>query len=300
MSDPSAMLQHLFESARSAPFVADNDAYCASVSSVRLVYDRFNLGFNALATELPSQTDEGSSDSLIIIFEGYVFWGRIASAAIGGCLTQRTGSPAPAIRAQLEKLSPELCADVKATHTLSPHIARWIEILETNPNLRFDEFIKGVPEIAPLWSELLARRGAVVDALPTCLSTRGALAEARTVLEGMLSWVIAHEIGHVCMQHTRGSRDQKGWGGITRNQEREADSFASSLLQSRLSRHALLLGALLGELLTAWSRIGGDGSGTHPHSSERYHNLIRSMPSAVADASAIYLLAEGDWELLLP
>ncbi len=301
MSDPEAMLRHLFESARSAPFVAANDAYREAVEPIELRYDGLDPAFNAFAAEARSGpgTEEGGGSrvSMIIILQGYVFWSRIASAGIGRCLAERSRSPAPAMRARLEALSSVLRSDAISVQILKPHVRRWAE---DDGAGSFGDFIRGNPEVAAEFSEFLARRRGVESALGSDLSARGALAEARTVLEGMLSWVIAHEIGHICLHHTRRSESPKGWDEISRNQEREADSFASSLLHSRLSRHALLLGALLGELLTAWSQIGGDGSGTHPHSGERFCNLIRSMPSAVADASAIYLLSEEDWLALLP
>ena len=78
---------------------------------------------------------------------------------------------------------------------------------------------------------------------------------------------------------------------ISRNQEREADSFASSVISSSPFGDYLVFGTILWEAVWVWvERATGQIASTHPLASERLADLIRANPSV---ASEIGLSLEG-------
>ena len=94
---------------------------------------------------------------------------------------------------------------------------------------------------------------------------------------GTVVGVLAHEFGHLALGHCCGSvlNDE-----ISRNHEREADSFASSVVSASEYRESLGLGTIIWELAMAvFESIHGVEATTHPHSIERLLNFIRANPS---------------------
>lgn len=89
---------------------------------------------------------------------------------------------------------------------------------------------------------------------------------------------IAHELGHICLDHVL----SPGYGSvpldISRNQEREADSFASSLVASSIFKEHLFESHM--RCCVAWAiieKVGGRVEPTtHPLSLERLRNAIRN------------------------
>ncbi len=95
---------------------------------------------------------------------------------------------------------------------------------------------------------------------------------------GTVIGVLAHEFGHLALGHCCGSalNDE-----ISRNHEREADSFASSVVSASEYRETLGLGTIIWELaLAVFESIRGVAATTHPHSIERLLNFIQANPSA--------------------
>lgn len=91
---------------------------------------------------------------------------------------------------------------------------------------------------------------------------------------GMLAGIFAHELGHLALGHTLAS---PGNLEVSRNQEREADSFASSVISTSVFCAPLVEGIILWELAWAWCESGAAGTATtHPLSRERLHDFIRA------------------------
>jgi len=98
--------------------------------------------------------------------------------------------------------------------------------------------------------------------------------EANSYLTGALLSVIGHELGHICLAHTiRGDRSN----GISRNDERQADLFAHSVVTTTPFSSYTVLGTLFTEVIFTWMSKGHTGPATtHPHSRERVYNTMAS------------------------
>lgn len=105
--------------------------------------------------------------------------------------------------------------------------------------------------------------------------------KARSFAAGLLIGILAHEFGHLALGHCYGSRVNLE---ISRNQEREADSFASSVISSSPFGDYLVFGTILWEAVWVWvERATGQTATTHPLASERLADLIRANPSVAAE-----------------
>jgi len=110
------------------------------------------------------------------------------------------------------------------------------------------------------------------------------LRDARSLLCAMIMFVIAHELGHVCYGHVFGP----GYAGqpieVCRNQERDADSFASNVISSSTSREHWFAGQFFALLTMAIFEAHGVVAefATHPTARERLRNAVRSNPEAAA------------------
>ena len=97
----------------------------------------------------------------------------------------------------------------------------------------------------------------------------------------MLIGILAHEFGHLALGHVQGGSANLE---VSRNQEREADSFASSVISTSPFGGYLVLGMVLWDLVWVWyEKATGAPATTHPLSSERLADLIRANPSAAAE-----------------
>jgi Zn-dependent protease with chaperone function len=91
----------------------------------------------------------------------------------------------------------------------------------------------------------------------------------------MMAQVIGHELGHIALGHTLGTSANLE---VSRNQEREADSFASSVLSTCPFGEYLVAGPVVWELIWVWCEHAGNRriAATHPLSKERLMEFIRA------------------------
>ena len=100
---------------------------------------------------------------------------------------------------------------------------------------------------------------------------------ARSFAAGMIVGVLAHEFGHLALGHCHGTRPNLE---VSRNMEREADSFASSIISSSPFGDYLIFGSILWESVWVWVQdTTGEIESSHPLSRERLSDLIRANPS---------------------
>jgi len=105
--------------------------------------------------------------------------------------------------------------------------------------------------------------------------------KARSFAAGLLIGILAHEFGHLALGHCYGQRVNLE---VSRNQEREADSFASSVISSSPFGDYLVFGTILWEAVWVWvEEATGQVATTHPLSRERLADLIRANPSVAAE-----------------
>jgi hypothetical protein len=113
----------------------------------------------------------------------------------------------------------------------------------------------------------------------------GSLANAATrrnadsIASGMLTFVLAHESGHHALGHVFGSAANLE---VSRNQEREADTFASSVIATSPYGEYIFAGTLFWQYALAQQEKNADGRGTHPLAQERLENLIRQNEEMAA------------------
>lgn len=103
------------------------------------------------------------------------------------------------------------------------------------------------------------------------------LRKSRSIYFSVLLDVCAHELGHICLGHTL--RNGPNSFEVSRNQEREADSFASSVISESPFSDYNCYGAMIGNLIFIWLQGRENDSSevtTHPHSEERLMYLIRA------------------------
>ena len=122
---------------------------------------------------------------------------------------------------------------------------------------------------------------------------------SRSYMSAMLVSIIGHELGHICLCHTLGERQS---GEVSRNQEREADSFASSIISTSPFSDYLVGGTVFWWILLAWvespaNKLLKDKFGkysesfesTHPMSVDRLKDFLKANES---QAKAIGLTPE--------
>ena len=97
--------------------------------------------------------------------------------------------------------------------------------------------------------------------------------EASSYWFGSILSVIGHELGHICLSHTiRGD-----WTNpVSRNDERQADLFAHSIVSTTPFAKYNILSTLFNEVVFAWLSNSNEPVTTHPCSIERVMNTINS------------------------
>lgn len=116
------------------------------------------------------------------------------------------------------------------------------------------------------------------------------LANAKGVSRGVLMAILAHETGHIALGHVWAWQKNLE---RSRNQEREADSFAHSVASGTADAESMFLGNFLFHYAFAINE-GRNGNPAvareHPYSEERLLNLVRDNKS-IAD---LYGISESD------
>ena len=116
--------------------------------------------------------------------------------------------------------------------------------------------------------------------LGSALKDESVQSKAKSVAAGMILGILAHEAGHHALGHTLNTFDKVNLD-ISRNQEREADSFASSVIASSPFGEYILAGTLFWHFALA-SQQGDAVATTHPLSKERFENFVRANAELAA------------------
>ena len=110
------------------------------------------------------------------------------------------------------------------------------------------------------------------------LKNDGVITKAKTISAGLMLGIIAHEAGHLSLGHSFSKVNYYLSNlEVARNREREADSFASSVIATSPFGESVLMGTLLWYFVLA-SQEEGARETTHPLSKERFENLVRANP----------------------
>ncbi|MBQ5530941.1 MAG: hypothetical protein IIT98_02930, partial [Kiritimatiellae bacterium] len=99
---------------------------------------------------------------------------------------------------------------------------------------------------------------------------------------GTIAYVIAHECGHHALGHLLSFAGKPNLE-ISRNQEREADSFASSVISASPFGEYMFAGTLFWSYALAKQSDDVSGSGgSHPLWKERFENFVRANSEKAA------------------
>ena len=140
---------------------------------------------------------------------------------------------------------------------------------------RFLALVKrdGLGEIGMDWSV----RAVLEAGLTSALADDKTLVLAKSVSAGLFLGILAHEAGHLALGHLYRLEGGETNNDISRNQEREADSFASSIIAASPFGEYILAGTLFWHYALAQLEEGGRAT-THPLSKERFGNFVRANP----------------------
>jgi hypothetical protein len=262
--------EHIQQSATfvfSSPFIQCNAQYQHRVGQISFLFMGDDAELNAFATDAEFKLPDGRSvkPPLIVFLGGLANAIRLASTALAAYIRS--------VRGHLGAIS-------------LPHTFRQMgrAVIETG-GFPFDA------SVAVFREHILP---SIVDGEDRFVSL------ARSYAAAMDMFVIAHEAGHLALGHTLGRRLNYD---ISRNQEREADSFASSTLSTSPFREYLFLGQVFTTVIFAWvERTAAQReAGTHPLGRERFYNAIESNSDAAREAADEFgLTRDGLLELLPP
>ena len=156
--------------------------------------------------------------------------------------------------------------------------ARPAECLKTTIRTLGTHLLKNGGAISPENAQAIANQCGLLRALEDEAVAR----KARSFAAGLNIGIIAHELGHYALGHTVGRAVNLE---ISRNQEREADSFASSVISSSPFGEYLVTGTILWELVWVWCEqaAGRTAATTHPLSKERLMDFIRANAATAAE-----------------
>ena len=116
----------------------------------------------------------------------------------------------------------------------------------------------------------------VANGLDEALADEKVRLRAMSYSSGTIISVLAHECGHHALGHLLGFPDKQNLE-IDKNQEREADSFASSVISASPFGEFIFAGTLFWHYAVAMQSEGdSDAKRDHPLSRERFENFVRA------------------------
>jgi len=139
------------------------------------------------------------------------------------------------------------------------------------------KFVAAMPRrFCGICDEKSCEKFIVANGLGEALSDEKIRLRAISYSSGTIISVLAHECGHHALGHLLGFPDKQNLE-IDKNQEREADSFASSVISASPFGEFIFAGTLFWHYAVAMQSDGdSDAERDHPLSRERFENFVRS------------------------
>lgn len=254
-----------------SPFIVNNLLYRSRLEHVDFHFLPEEPEFNAFATDSEFELPNGKrvEPPAIVFLGGLAAAIRLASAAVATHLARvHANQPAPA-KSGLTSTFEALGAELTSTGA----------ILSLKSSLEiFKETV--LPSIDPADERFVSA--------------------ARSLSASMEMYVLAHEAGHIALGHTLAMKELNF--DVSRNQEREADSFASSTLSTSFFTEHLFLGQVFVTILFTWQQSVARLSepSTHPLGRERFRNALETNSEAAKDAAVRLGLTREALVALLP
>jgi hypothetical protein len=255
--------------ALSSPFIQSNALYRTRIAGVSFAFLQEDTTVNAYATDFPHDLPDGGKlePPAIVFLNGLASALRLMAAAVA--VSMRPGEGVPS--------------------TGESALGRTFRAMGSclvQSGGKFDIEMLGMIFEQAILSEIVEGKDRFVSL-------------ARSLSASMEAAVIAHEAGHIALSHTLGMALNFD---VSRNQEREADSFASSVLSTSPFREYLFLGQVFVTLLFSWMDhvARSKNPTTHPLGRERFFNVMTNNSAAAADAADQFGLTRERLVELLP
>lgn len=100
--------------------------------------------------------------------------------------------------------------------------------------------------------------------------------EAESILAGAVLGVLGHELGHHCLGHVTLKHPYGSTNIISRNDERCADLFSSSVVDTTMFARYSVLGSVIVSICLTWTSDEEFDATTHPDSKERVEYIYNS------------------------
>lgn len=256
--------------ALSSPFIQGNSLYRSRIASVSFAYVEADDTVNAFATDHAIELADGRTldPPAIAFLSGLAFTIRLIAAAVAVSMRPREGVPSDG-------------------ETALDRTFRAIGSSLVQSGGKFDIEMMGRIFEQAIGVEILLEGSDRFVSLAHSLSA------------SMEAAVIAHEAGHISLSHTLGMASNFD---VARNQEREADSFASSVLSASPFREYLFLGQVFTTLLFSWiDHVARSTNPTsHPLGRERFFNVLTNNSAAAGEAADQFGLTRERLVALLP
>jgi len=238
-----AEVNQLYGYVVSSPAVAENHQYKMRIASIPFHYDRTNDTVNAAGRQILVPNPE-DPEKASLSFDTVIFGGALRySRLIGIAVAWENAGHNGSVTKLISAMKPPLM------HSCSVRACA--------------ELIKQC-ELLPAFGDEAVRQKAV------------------SYSSGMIISVLAHEVGHHVLGHLLKMTERTNLE-VERNEEREADSFASSVISSSPFSEYTFAGTLFWHYAVAvLSDEESDTHRDHPLSRERYQNFIRQNRAAAA------------------
>ncbi|MCD4674873.1 MAG: hypothetical protein K8S18_02620 [Desulfobacula sp.] len=225
-----------------SPHVQTNMLYRQRAEQTSFAYLHEQPVFNAFATDRDIPEID-VSPPMIILFGGIVQAVRVASLGLGN----------------------KRLFDNDQSREKLIKIIRWVgaRILEKKGVFEESDYTQAIEQLG----------------LEAYLKNSESVRKARSYSAAICMGIISHELGHIALGHTLKITSNKNFE-ISRNQEREADLFSSSIASSSPFSDYIVEGGIFWWALMTWAdkvdinRFKGES--THPNSRERLMDYIRA------------------------
>lgn len=118
------------------------------------------------------------------------------------------------------------------------------------------------------------------------------------IVQGMLLTILAHEAGHLAYGHVYTQGETRSNLEISRNQERDADSFCASVMSSSPYGKYMFEGGIFWWWVMARQEMNEttDSTRSHPLSRERFKNMVRANESLARKLGITEAESETLWQ----
>lgn len=228
---------------RASPYVRGNKLYETVLDNTIFVYDARNDSVNAFAA---SVTRSEVKYPVVCLHGGAVRFAKLIASALAH---DRSGATTNAIALLLAKMTSADCSSISETR--AAELSGYINALCAEEPGRGNVGGIGCGAEATLGSE---------------------------IFHGILLGILAHEAGHQAYGHVHNRIEGEKNLEVSRNQERDADSFCSSVMSLSPYGKFMFEGSVFWWWVMARQEMkeNSDVKRSHPLSRERFENIVRA------------------------